>query len=113
LNRRFEFQKRRQLFIRTHNETLSIAGRCASKNPDSWASLPLQIAPESFLIAGWQMGARHDSRTGNMIADVTTEFPSGIFFGLTNSNSRRGLCFERAVISAFYALDEPTPCWYN
>jgi hypothetical protein len=32
LNRRFQFQKRRQLFIRTHNETLSVA-MCVS-NPD-------------------------------------------------------------------------------
>jgi hypothetical protein len=32
-NRRFEFQKRRQLFIRMHNETLSVAAMCVS-NPD-------------------------------------------------------------------------------
>jgi hypothetical protein len=32
-NRRFEFQKRRQLFIRTHNETLSVAAVRVS-NPD-------------------------------------------------------------------------------
>ena len=31
-NRRFEFQKRRQLSIRTHNETLSVAVRVS--NPD-------------------------------------------------------------------------------
>ena len=29
----FEFKKRRQLFIRTHNETLSVAAMCVS-NPD-------------------------------------------------------------------------------
>jgi hypothetical protein len=29
-DRQFEFQKRRQLFIRSHNETLPIAARCAS-----------------------------------------------------------------------------------
>jgi hypothetical protein len=29
-NRRFEFDKRRQLFIRTHNETLSVAAMCVS-----------------------------------------------------------------------------------
>jgi hypothetical protein len=28
-NRRFQFQKRHQLFIRPHNETLSIAAMCA------------------------------------------------------------------------------------
>jgi hypothetical protein len=27
---RFEFQKRGQLFIRTHNETLSVAAMCVS-----------------------------------------------------------------------------------
>jgi hypothetical protein len=32
-NRPFQFQKRSQLFIRTHNETLSIAAVCVS-NPD-------------------------------------------------------------------------------
>ena len=32
-NRRFEFQKRRQLFIRTHNETLSVVAMRVS-NPD-------------------------------------------------------------------------------
>jgi hypothetical protein len=32
-NRRFEFQKRSQLFIRVHNETLSVAAMCVS-NPD-------------------------------------------------------------------------------
>ena len=32
-NRRFEFQKRSQLFIRTHNETRSVAAVCVS-NPD-------------------------------------------------------------------------------
>jgi hypothetical protein len=32
LDRRFKFQKRRQLFIRTHNETLSVAAmRVSSK----------------------------------------------------------------------------------
>jgi hypothetical protein len=31
-NRRFEFQKRSQLFIRTHNETLSVA--VSINNPD-------------------------------------------------------------------------------
>jgi hypothetical protein len=39
-NRRFQFDKRRQLFIGTHNETLSVIAR---------------IALESFLIAGWKM----------------------------------------------------------
>src|SRR5437763_1089240 len=29
-NRRFEFYKRRQQFIRTHNETLSVAAMCVS-----------------------------------------------------------------------------------
>jgi hypothetical protein len=29
-NRRFEFQKRRQLFVRTHNETLSVAAVCVN-----------------------------------------------------------------------------------
>jgi hypothetical protein len=33
VNRRFEFQKRRQLFIRVHNETLSIVAMCVC-NPD-------------------------------------------------------------------------------
>jgi hypothetical protein len=28
-NRRFEFQKRRQLFIRAHNEALTVAAMCA------------------------------------------------------------------------------------
>jgi hypothetical protein len=32
-NRRFQFQKRSQLFIRAHNETLSVAAVCVS-NPD-------------------------------------------------------------------------------
>jgi hypothetical protein len=32
-NRRFEFHKRRQLFIRTHNETLSVVAMCVN-NPD-------------------------------------------------------------------------------
>jgi hypothetical protein len=33
VNRRFEFKKRSQLFIRTHNDTLSIAPMSVS-NPD-------------------------------------------------------------------------------
>jgi len=33
LNRRFKFQKRGQLFIRRHNETLSVAAVCVG-NPD-------------------------------------------------------------------------------
>jgi hypothetical protein len=32
-NRRFQFQERRQLFIRSHNETLSVAAMCVC-NPD-------------------------------------------------------------------------------
>jgi hypothetical protein len=32
-NRRFEFQKRRHLFIRSHNETLTVAAICV-RNPD-------------------------------------------------------------------------------
>ena len=32
LNCRFEFQKRRQLFIRTHNETLSVVAVCIDKS---------------------------------------------------------------------------------
>ena len=32
-NRRFEFKKRRQQFIRVHNETLSVAAMCVC-NPD-------------------------------------------------------------------------------
>jgi hypothetical protein len=32
-SRRFKFQKRRQLFIRVHNETLSVAAMCVS-NPE-------------------------------------------------------------------------------
>jgi hypothetical protein len=32
-NRRFQFQKGGQLFIRTHNETLSVAAMCVN-NPD-------------------------------------------------------------------------------
>jgi hypothetical protein len=32
-DRRFQFQKRRQLLIRTHNETLSVIAMCIS-NPD-------------------------------------------------------------------------------
>ncbi len=32
-NRRFQFQKRGQLFIRMHNETLSVAAMCV-RNPD-------------------------------------------------------------------------------
>jgi hypothetical protein len=35
VNRPFQFQKRSQLFIRTHNETLSIAAMRVS-NPDRW-----------------------------------------------------------------------------
>jgi hypothetical protein len=32
-NRRFEFEKRAQLFIRTHNKLLSVAAMCVC-NPD-------------------------------------------------------------------------------
>jgi hypothetical protein len=32
-NRRFEFNKRAQLFIRSHNKTLSVAAMCV-RNPD-------------------------------------------------------------------------------
>jgi hypothetical protein len=32
-NRRFQFRKRRQLFIRMHNETLSVVAMCVC-NPD-------------------------------------------------------------------------------
>jgi hypothetical protein len=35
-NHRFEFEKRRQLFIRAHNETLSVATMCVN-NPDPFA----------------------------------------------------------------------------
>ncbi|PYI57993.1 MAG: hypothetical protein DMC59_09550 [Verrucomicrobia bacterium] len=38
-NRRFQFHKRRQLFIRTHNETLSVAAICVNNPDDS----PLRI----------------------------------------------------------------------
>jgi hypothetical protein len=33
-NRRFQFNKRRQLFVRTHNETFSVVAMCIS-NPHS------------------------------------------------------------------------------
>jgi hypothetical protein len=32
-NRRFKFNKRRQLFLRTHNETLTVVAMCVC-NPD-------------------------------------------------------------------------------
>jgi len=35
-NRRFEFQKRSQLFIRTHNETLSVAMRVHDSDSSSF-----------------------------------------------------------------------------
>jgi hypothetical protein len=35
-HRRFKFQKRRQLFIRSQNETLSVAAMCVN-NPDCWS----------------------------------------------------------------------------
>jgi hypothetical protein len=39
-NRRFEFDKRRQLFIRTHNKTLSIAAvRIGNPDPVSFQSI--------------------------------------------------------------------------
>jgi hypothetical protein len=34
-NRRFKFHKRRQLFIRTHNKTLSVAAVCVSNEDRS------------------------------------------------------------------------------
>ena len=49
-NRRFEFQKRRQLSIRTHNETLSVAVRVSNPDRSSVAvdgSDPAQI-PSGF-----------------------------------------------------------------
>jgi hypothetical protein len=35
LNRRFEFEERRQLFIRVHNETLSVIAMCVSNKDRS------------------------------------------------------------------------------
>jgi len=43
-NRRFQFQKRRQLFIRTHNEPFSVAAMCVS-NPDCSPSNPSRLRP--------------------------------------------------------------------
>ena len=41
-NRHFEFQKRRQLFIHTHNETLSIIAACVC-DPDG-----VRVVPNKF-----------------------------------------------------------------
>jgi len=38
-DRRFQFQKRRQLFIRTHNETLSVTAMCISNEDRSPARI--------------------------------------------------------------------------
>jgi hypothetical protein len=49
-NRRFQFQKRRHLFIRTHNETLSVIAMRVS-NPDcspSRSSAEIQLRPARF-----------------------------------------------------------------
>jgi hypothetical protein len=53
-NRRFEFAKSRQLFIRSYNETVSVAAVRVG-NPDCRPHSRTQIAPELFLIAGRQM----------------------------------------------------------
>ena len=45
-NRRFEFEKRRQLFIRTHNETLSVVAICVCNEGCSVWILPQLVAPE-------------------------------------------------------------------
>jgi len=48
-NRRFQFQKRGQLFVRTHNKTLSIAAICVSNPnrppPESIADTQPQVHP--------------------------------------------------------------------
>jgi hypothetical protein len=46
-NRRFQFEKRRQRFIRAHNETLSIVAKRVS-NPDCspFAIPPLRHSPQ-------------------------------------------------------------------
>jgi hypothetical protein len=49
-DRRFKFDKRGQLFIRTHNETLSVAAMRVS-NPDyapSRSSAEIQLRPARF-----------------------------------------------------------------
>jgi hypothetical protein len=43
-NRRFEFKKRRQLFIRPHKETLSVAAMRVG-NPERW---PLESIAETW-----------------------------------------------------------------
>jgi hypothetical protein len=56
LNSQFEFQKRRQLFIRTHNKTFSIAATCGD-NPDR---SPLAIAWQSRDARGERAFRRRD-----------------------------------------------------
>jgi hypothetical protein len=48
-NRRFEFQKSRQLFVRTHSEMFSVAAMCVS-NEDLFARLNprLKHSPNSI-----------------------------------------------------------------
>jgi hypothetical protein len=46
-SRRFEFQKRRQLFIRAHNETLSVAMRVSNKDHSPVAII---IAPGIYIL---------------------------------------------------------------
>jgi hypothetical protein len=46
VNRRIEFQKGSQLFLRTHNETLSIAAMCVS-HPELFG----RLGPAALLIA--------------------------------------------------------------
>jgi hypothetical protein len=67
-DRRFEFQKRRQLFVRVHNVTLPVAAMCVN-SPDRSLALPFLKQPkpaDAFLdtssLRSRRRGERRQSR---------------------------------------------------
>jgi hypothetical protein len=71
-NRRFQFDKRGQLFIGTHNETLSVVAMRVSNDGCSVWILPQLVAPERILNLARVVGrrSRKPSKTVNVPSNV-------------------------------------------
>ena len=62
-DRRFEFQKRRQLFVRGHNVTLPVAAMCVN-SPDRSLAVPFLLRNRSLPTLFWNTSSLRSRRRG-------------------------------------------------
>jgi hypothetical protein len=86
-DRRFEFQKRRQLFVRVHNVTLPVAAMCVN-SPDRSLALPFLLSNRSLPTLFWNTSSaeRWPSSSHSKMAPMAIESSSHFLIDLAQYN---------------------------